>query len=148
MRARGYQPDSPAIRAVAKRPVGHPTHYAAELAALACRSHGGGAYDEEAAALERISAGCLTNWRKSNPELYGTIKWAEAKRRTWSRSLSSAVTFPDHADSMRCSWEFTWTFASLWPASGASPSEAKPREFRLYGVRHAPKFVANGFLGG
>jgi hypothetical protein len=36
--------------------------------------------DEEAAALEGISADCLTNWRKSNPEFYGTIKWAEAER--------------------------------------------------------------------
>jgi hypothetical protein len=36
--------------------------------------------DEEAAALEGISADRLTNWRKSNPEFYGTIKWAEAER--------------------------------------------------------------------
>jgi hypothetical protein len=34
----------------------------------------------EAAALEGISADCITRWRKSNPEFCGTIKKAEAQR--------------------------------------------------------------------
>jgi hypothetical protein len=39
-----------------------------------------GLTDEEAAALEGISADCITRWRKANREFCGTIKRAEAQR--------------------------------------------------------------------
>jgi hypothetical protein len=72
--------DSHTVSPLAKRPVGHPTLYTPELAARLADHIAAGLTDEEAAALEGISADCLTNWRKSNREFYGTIKWAEAER--------------------------------------------------------------------
>ncbi len=71
----------PHTQTSSKRPFDHPTLYTPALAErLANHNIAAGLTDEEAAALESISADCLTNWRKSNPEFYGTIKSAEAER--------------------------------------------------------------------
>jgi hypothetical protein len=72
--------NSHTLSPVAKRPVGHPTLYTPELTARLADHIAAGLTDEEAAALEGISSDCLTNWRKSNREFYGAIKWAEAER--------------------------------------------------------------------
>jgi hypothetical protein len=59
---------------------GRPTIYTPELAARLADHIATGLTDEEAAAFEGIDAGCLTNWRHSNPQFLGTIKSAEAQR--------------------------------------------------------------------
>jgi hypothetical protein len=63
-----------------RRKTGRPTLYTDELASRLADHISAGLTDEEAAALEGISADCITRWRKANPEFCGTIKRAEAQR--------------------------------------------------------------------
>jgi hypothetical protein len=63
-----------------RRKTGRPTLYTQELALRLADHISAGLTDEEAAALEGISADCITRWRKTNAEFCGTIKKAEAQR--------------------------------------------------------------------
>jgi hypothetical protein len=60
--------------------IGRPTLYTSTLANRLAEHISTGLTDEEAAAIEGISADCLTRWRKSKPEFCGTLKKAEALR--------------------------------------------------------------------
>src|SRR5262245_6058008 len=59
---------------------GRPTLYTPELANRLADHIAAGLTDEEAAALEDISADCINRWRKGNREFCEAVKKAEAQR--------------------------------------------------------------------
>ena len=92
---------------------GRPTLYTPELANRLAENIAVGLTDEEAAALEGISADCINRWRKSNPEFREAIKKAEAQR------LKLRLAKIEAGEQ---GWQGTaWALERIYPARFARP---------------------------